>query len=710
MLDELNDSVMSESSAEVVEVKIGSSTTSNSVEPPVSPIVQDSSINLDPTIPIDSSSESFQEKKKETHSERYIPIKNDKGFKDLLSTPEQPSGNSSDKKLPRAETRSEGGNTRPFKYLSTENLRTREQLIHKRTSEHLKKLSDLDSEISEINEKLTMMPYGENYRKQKREIRFKETEITGIEGEIKKLGEELEYISDEREQRKIIGKEDRDSLEIQVETIYRQGDLADDIITNVVLYAAIYFSGLPINDFKEVIDCLLNGVYGRIENKLRPQSKSDDDELISEFISVNLQAYWKDNLLQSDRFLEACNLEAKYYDGLFIVDFTSAHIRESISQYFEKNKPSFRNEQLNRVEYLLFHKSQRVSSKAAQLLAESAQEKNSGWLLEIVNKIDDFEYGFDRIAQLMYEIQFRLVPKDSGNILLPFFRLLLKEIDAEATVVNAEPAIDMIILLLYKHLQSGLAFNMQKAVPQLLDWLREIIDEIDLNKSQYTKDHIKWLLSQSDTSSYLYDFLEILYDWLPKEELENEEDYKISHNLAIGFLSQYCKEMLDNVRIEDYGKWTSTYVLFKPLCYEENRLSKLDMLIKWLFYLDKKKSSKDNNSDLIPHDFFVTGFVISEWFSILYGLKKDGEVKPQASELARDILKQIIEVTDRGTQRRLTQCWSELTDKCLDIAERYDQEENIQMRKQFSVRRIRIRELKKLFKQLQQEVQREEAN
>ena len=114
--------------------------------------------------------------------------------------------------------------------------------------------------------------------------------------------------------------------------------------------------------------------------------------------------------------------------------------------------------------------------------------------------------------------------------------------------------------------------------------------------------------------------------------------------------------------------------------------------------------------DSIADEFIEIAFIVAEWFCILYGLRKDDKLNLQASNFAKDILKQIIEVTDRRIQRRLVDCWSMLIDHFLNLAEEYDQEGNTSLRKKFSVRRSRTKELKKIFKELQQEAQKEESN
>jgi hypothetical protein len=283
--------------------------------------------------------------------------------------------------------------------------------------------------------------------------------------------------------------------------------------------------------------------------------------------------------------------------------------------------------------------------------------------------------------------------------------------------ITPKNAFATILRLLYRHLRSQLSFNILNAATQLLKWLQEIIDNGEESQQEQAKMVLWWLLNLNDTDIYLYDLLELLSAWLPEPGLSIQE-YKPSHKVLLNLMFEYFQETLSDIQINDYGECPPKYVLFKPLWHSKDKLdparsSKLNMLVSWLFFRDNKKNfalesillGEDSSEDEVSDFDLAIGFIVLEWFAILYGLRKDEEPTPQTKEFASDLLKQIIAVTERSEQRQLLEWWTVLIEIFLDEAEEYDQQGNSSLRKQFIVRRNRAKELKQLFKQLQQEGQ-----
>jgi hypothetical protein len=635
---------------------------------------------------------------------------NSKGTRDFLGPKLSQLTNVDKQSEPKFEDEIIDSEERPFKSLSGDLLKARKQLIQKEIQTSYDREERLIDEIKETDAGLAES-YGEAHRKDQKKIKRLELERENLNEKRRELEKENQEISKEQERREqeSIDISDR-SILIQVKELYRLNDLAEDAIINAILYTATFFSDLPPNDFKGVVFEFLKGKKGKIKN-LAEKENPTDQESIPTFTHVDLEQYWQENLSQGNRFLEACHLKAKRENGTLVIDFSLPNLRDNLSKYIQEEQPLFFDEQLERVETLLFHPSKKVSEQATHLLAEAATYQGVDWLLKIAGKAAETEpeYFFDRIADLIYQIQLRLKPDQSEGILIRFFSALL--------YITPKNAFATILRLLYRHLRSQLSFNILNAATQLLKWLQEIIDNGEESQQEQAKMVLWWLLNLNDTDIYLYDLLELLSAWLPEPGLSIQE-YKPSHKVLLNLMFEYFQDTLSDIQINDYGECPPKYVLFKPLWHSKDKLdparsSKLNMLVSWLFFRDNKKNfalesillGEDSSEDEVSDFDLAIGFIVLEWFAILYGLRKDEEPTPQTKEFASDLLKQIIAVTERSEQRQLLEWWTVLIEIFLDEAEKYDQQGNSSLRKQFIVRRNRAKELKQLFKQLQQEGQ-----
>lgn len=151
-------------------------------------------------------------------------------------------------------------------------------------------------------------------------------------------------------------------------------------------------------------------------------------------------------------------------------------------------------------------------------------------------------------------------------------------------------AFEIVRDLMDKHLRSG-ALGIQ-AAKQLLIWLKKLLDRESLeNKDENLQADVYSLLDkllwQSGLYSYIYDFLEILKEWLPSPDVPSEK-YSLSNRVAFLLLFVYCNQTtyIWTNNLKWYGEWPSAYPLFAPLKSQDDSKfgSELNTLFSWLFY------------------------------------------------------------------------------------------------------------------------------
>jgi hypothetical protein len=595
---------------------------------------------------------------------------------------------------------------RPFKDSPKEQLKNRQAWIQKYIGTLDARESRLSDECTDIYEQIERADFNQE-RVLKRVLKDCELKRNACKAERDNLREELEKISLELEQREADGNHNEPAP--SVDMLYRIGEMADDAITNTVLYTATFFEDLSPSEFRSVVSVFLKGRTGSVEIQLssEAEAKNNQEESSKEkslprtqITQIDLDKRWQDSFLQDNRYLKNCTLKACRENGSPVIAFINSNTREDLIHFFQNEQPLFIDAQFQRVEELMFDKSETVAERAIQILAYDAVAQNKAWLIEIARKAPNSSSDtfYNRFTDLIYKIQLTLEPFQSESILIEFFRALL---DFSKVGVFA-----VIARLIYRHLRSNSSFNILSAVDQLMNWLQKIADDSNLNLKEDVSDAIELILIQEDSDTYLYDFLEIFQTWLPDQELPYK-NYKNSHIIALELLIGYCTVTTFNFDASHYGRFPSEYVLFKPFSNDslsvcENRLY---LLARWLFYFnsnDQQLAIEPLIADAEITPSQLLGFIVSEWFAILYGLQKEPQPQqPAAEEFTKIFLRQIILVTNRAEQRLLSECWTELMDGFLDEAEECDQRGEYAQRKQFTIRRSLVKELKRMFRELQ---------
>jgi hypothetical protein len=595
---------------------------------------------------------------------------------------------------------------RPFKDSPKEQLKNRQAWIRKYIGTLDERESRLSDECADIYEQIERADFNQE-RGLKRVLKDCELKKDACKAERDNLRKELQQIGRELEQREADGNHSEPAP--SVDMLFRIGEMADDAITNTVLYTATFFEDLSPSDFRSVVSVFLKGRTGSVETRLSPKAadQKNQEEPSKEkpsprtqITQIDLDKRWQDSFYQDNRYLKNCTLKACRENGAPVIAFVNPNTREDLIRFFQNEQPLFIDAQFQRVEELMFDGSEAVAERAIQLLAYDAIAQNETWLIKVAEKAPDSRSDtfYNRFTDLIYKIQLTLDPLQSESILIQFFRALL--------LFNKAGVFAVMVRLIYRHLRSESSFDILNAVDQLMNWLKEIVDNPNLNLKEDVSDVLELILIQDDSYTYLYDFLEIFQTWLPNQEL-SYENYKNSHIIALELLIGYCTVTMFNFDTSHYGKFPSEYVLFKPfsklspaVC--ENRLY---LLVRWLFYFNSNDQQLAiepllDDADITPSQ--LLGFIVSEWFAILYGLQKGAEPQqPAAKEFTKIFLNQIILVTNRAEQRLLSEFWTELMDGFLDAAEECDQRGEYAQRKQLTARRSLVKELKRMFRELQ---------
>jgi hypothetical protein len=314
-----------------------------------------------------------------------------------------------------------------------------------------------------------------------------------------------------------------------------------------------------------------------------------------------------------------------------------------------------------------------------------------------------------------------LEPSKSKQLIETFFnRLLLAE---------RRYAFGIVLHLIFRYLCSTWLFNRIELSKHLLNWLKQVLDEEIEQSNEHDKiqqnkndvyDVLYTLLEQEKSSDYIYDFLEIFKDWLPEKET-SPEDYTSSNQLALSLIAVYYQETISNLNSSDYGKWPSNYPLFASFADDsDSRCNlKLGILASWLFYSDSDTTLGKNRERNLIFQYVLNiqaidwiGFLIAEWFIILYGQNNDRQKNNDrqnissltTSDVANSLLKQTIFASEPLEQKRLNEYWARLANAYLDEAEKYSKSGEEQLKKECVLRRKLVRDLRQRFQHLQREI------
>jgi len=555
----------------------------------------------------------------------------------------------------------------------------------------------LTNEISDINEELRYLSYGDQKRRINKNLKAAQKKRNEGRQQLEELHNLKNEIEKELESRKKNGNESAEHINsVSVQSLF----LEDEPIENTVLYVATFFTDLSISDFKRVVAKCLGA---------RTVSITKSQTIIEDGKSNTIQTQEEQSLVkkweksfqeahQADKTLKNCYLKVIGKEDSLVVDFSSPDLRTKFIQYFRKEQAFYIEEQYKHVQELLFDVSEHVANSAIYLLGEAAtyypNDYGVDWLLRITSTAEDINSVllFARVSKLIFEMQIILEPVQSERIIKRFLDVLLER--------EKNYVFGISFYLIYRQLYSNSPSKIN-SLKHLLDWLKQVLDKGNKEQKAEAYSVLETLLAQKNSHEYIYDILRILKAWLPESERATEK-YSSSNQTAILLLVSYCGETINTIPTEKYGIWPSEYPLFTSMHNDSDVDSSLNLLVSWLFHPSANQGLAINY--VFPDEMDAIGFIgfmIAQWFTILYGLQED-KPEPEASKLAKSLLEQIVIVAERSKQKRLTEFWASLAEVYLKEAANYAQSNaDKQLKREFVCRRKLVKELINSFKALQ---------
>jgi hypothetical protein len=493
---------------------------------------------------------------------------------------------------------------------------------------------------------------------------------------------------------------------VSIESLFAENNL----IKNTVLYVATFFPDLSPPDFEQVVSFLLAEQTTTVTVKSQITTEQGETRLIEAPKEKPLTEVWREK--QKDKLLHNCFIHSIYLeDSSQIIDFYASQLREGLIKFFKEEKTVYFSQQFKQARLLLFEPAVKIAINAIYLSVDMAIASPStygeDWLFEIIvrfteraNKtIDiDSEAG-QQINRLLSEI----ASENRRNFVFARISSLIEEMLAYSQL---KPVVKQFLedLMSVKRYDAilGIVKNL-RFVSQFdeLYWVKQLLDRGDEDARSDAYKFLCHHLEQSD--SRIYELLETIKTWLPKSDCPPRK-YSKSNKYALQLLFEYSLETILEIDLKHYGCYPSKYPLFAPL-NDDSMESKIKTLISWIFYPDDegelaiKYIDEDlNKTDLIQ----LISFLIARWFMILWGLEKN-EPAPEASQIADNLIRQIILHTNRSQQKELVNFWEKLIDELLyaDTEESLGEFEDKKLRKQTLRQRSVVKQLKKQFKAAQ---------
>jgi hypothetical protein len=593
----------------------------------------------------------------------------------------------------------------PYRFRSDEWLQSNHKKINKETDILNDEDDHLTDEIARINKGLRRTPIGDQKRAMERDLEQVKADRDTCRQNIEALANQLEVILQEISRRKQEGNQAAENTQsFSIESLF----VEDEHIETTILYVATFFPELSLSDFKRVVSQFLGErtISVTKSQTIVEDGKSRTVETQEEY---SLAKRWQDSILEpnkADKIFKKCCLKVHRQESALVVEFSSSYLRTKCIKYFQDEQALYLEGQYKIIQEFLFDTSDHVANNAINLLAEAAiyypNDYGAEWLLWITATAEaiESELLFERVSKLIFQMQIILEPEKVQQTIKTFLNNLLSQ--------EKDCVFGIILCLINKQLYSNFLANKINSLKQLFDCLKQVLDRGNKKQKADAYNVVERILTQRGSHKYIYDILGILKDWLPEAE-RSHENYSPSNQAALLLIVSYCDETTNKLSTEKYGCWPSKYPLFKSICNDlENDSTSTDtslnILVSLLFQpsVNQKLSIGYVLPDEIDAIQFI-GFLIAEWFTILYGLQ-EGKLKPEASKLAKRLLHQVVIVARRLEQKQLNEFWGVLANLYLEEAANYAQSgKNNQDKRELVCRRKLVKELRNCFKVLQQE-------
>lgn len=500
--------------------------------------------------------------------------------------------------------------------------------------------------------------------------------------------------------------------------------ITDDEIKNTVLYVTTFFPKLSIGDFDQVVTFLLEDKTKEFINTSKIVDEHGEIKIVEEKESKKLQELWRSSNTPTykDEILSQCHVEIQKPPNSLqqFIDFSISHsyLRDELFQFFEKSGFYSRNK-FQKVQSLILSSSEKIVANAIKIAVDmSLSDPNlygEKFLLGIINELGEDEehklfntalsglvseqsfeqtkcnveaqyqeseklkcFICERLAALIYEMEKNADLKGiSNNFLKQVMAPPLSRYD--------------IVLEICKYLKNSVEFDE-------IYWIKQILSRGDTENRDKAYDFLLTLLKQSKN---LYEQLKSIEEWLPISS-KNPEDYSPLHKYALQLFVEYSLAQSSDLKVEYYGEYPSRHSLFHHLQYGEIE-SKLDILVNFLFCLCIDKNEKYHSerlalSYILDEDvnaMNLIGFLIAQWYFILYGLIK-GDLDSEISQIFEKLLNKIIRKLNPFLRRELIKSWVNF---CQYL--RNEAQENKQIKEECLVKYKLVKQLKDKFSLLE---------
>jgi|GEM_PF-4092682 len=508
-----------------------------------------------------------------------------------------------------------------------------------------------------------------------------------------------------------------------------------DPIQKTFLYVATFFPKLSHQDFERIVSFLL------ISNGMNSSIEVDRDEKSDQTTSnnTNFDRSWKEEgILRSDKIMEECKLRSVDLGSFRGIDFTYSHLRDDLKIYFEERSPLYLEEQFRRSKLLLLDQSTSIALNTVELSVEMAKSNpaihGENWLISLLNlfrfftissQLEEFGFSLFGIVQLLSEVskseEFDPELFETARLILTNkqkteeFRLLHNTLSQITPESRGEFLISRVAFLIQKMLEHE---NLEQAVVRFLkheintrhpetvlavvsrplkslnwlDWMKKLLNEKNKTISFHTRQIFFSRLEQSESN--IYNLLAEIKNWIPKNNISKQSDYTQSQVYALRLIYKYSRELSDKLNSKYYGCYPSKYQLFANLG-DGSIEKKFRLLVEWAFHPGHKH--------FVKTPLRAASLLISEWFSILFGLGKNVS-DSRSITLINQLLLTVIEATSQSEQRDLFKYWNEQTKTLLTEANIAQRARNRSLSDERMKRRSSLIKLIESFKALQRKV------
>ncbi|HEX9945141.1 MAG TPA: hypothetical protein VGG03_24285 [Thermoanaerobaculia bacterium] len=443
-----------------------------------------------------------------------------------------------------------------------------------------------------------------------------------------------------------------------------------DALQGTLLYAGVYFAGLPVRDFEKVVCLLLGETTVEIEEKSRVGHDQGEIQVPEAPVKRKLVDLWRES---PDRTLTECSLEIIRGNGSSrVIDFSEGYLRTELREHFEARYPMFLAKRFERFQEtgLLFQEdvSEGIADRLISLVVERALFDSflydGDWLIRFVFR-SAWQQGSPGTYDGPEEDLFGLIARlgEVGRLNGRFFSRLSQLIRELVQHESLRSTVQAFMSHLFGDRQRSRALEIALELAKRLHfvpefesffWMKRLLNEGSKAVRDQTYQQLFTLATEK--GRHIYELLDAVWVWLPEP---TQTTYSKSNLCALRFLPGYCFATTSSPTLErHYGDWPSRYVLFSALPRSITAVrTKLDLLAGWLTHPGLNAAVELERED--PEERLTTGLkttvelegvdpeeslakaiadLIELWILILEGTAPESTAHPEARRIANALL------------------------------------------------------------------------